>query len=39
MLATLLSAIPLGMGYAWAALDEQRLTWHDRMSRMYLRRY
>jgi uncharacterized RDD family membrane protein YckC len=39
ILATLLSALPLGMGYAWAALDEQRLTWHDRMSRMYLRRY
>ena len=39
MLATLLSACPLGMGYAWAALDEERLTWHDRMSRMYLRQY
>jgi hypothetical protein len=39
MLGTLLSACPLGMGYAWAALDEERLTWHDRMSRMYLRRY
>jgi RDD family len=39
MLATLLSALPFGMGYAWAALDEERLTWHDRMSRMYLRQY
>jgi hypothetical protein len=39
MLATLLSASPLGMGYAWAAIDEDRLTWHDRISRMYLRRY
>jgi hypothetical protein len=39
MLATLLSACPLGLGFAWAALDEQRLTWHDRMSRMYLRQY
>jgi hypothetical protein len=39
MLATLLSACPLGMGYAWAALDEERLTWHDRISGMYLRRY
>ncbi|HEV2620186.1 MAG TPA: RDD family protein [Acidobacteriaceae bacterium] len=39
MAATLLSACSLGLGYAWAALDDQRLTWHDRMSRMYLRRY
>jgi hypothetical protein len=39
MAATMFSSCWLGMGYAWAALDEQRLTWHDRMSRMYLRRY
>jgi hypothetical protein len=39
MWASLLSACALGMGYGWAALDEQRLTWHDRMSRMYLRQY
>jgi len=39
MAATMLSSCSLGMGYAWAALDEERLTWHDRLSRMYLRRY
>jgi hypothetical protein len=38
-LARLLSILPMGMGYAWAALDEDRLTWHDRISGMYLRRY
>jgi len=37
--ATLLSACPFALGFAWAALDEDRLTWHDRMSKMYLRRY
>ncbi len=39
MAAGMLSYCSLGMGFAWAAIDEQRLTWHDRMSRMYLRRY
>jgi hypothetical protein len=39
ILAVLLSACPLGLGFVWAALDEDRLTWHDRISRMYLRRY
>jgi hypothetical protein len=39
LVATLASACPLGLGYAWAALDEDRLTWHDRITRMYLRRY
>lgn len=37
--AMLLSACPLGMGFVWAALDEDRLTWHDRMTKMYLRSY
>ncbi len=39
LLAVLLSACPLGMGFAWAALDEDRLTWHDRISRTYQRMY
>jgi uncharacterized RDD family membrane protein YckC len=39
MLAVLLSACPVGLGFLWAALDEDRLTWHDRMSKMYLRSY
>jgi uncharacterized RDD family membrane protein YckC len=37
--AMLLSACPLGLGFVSAMLDEDRLTWHDRMTRMYLRRY
>jgi len=39
VLATLLAACPLGLGLAWAFLDEERLGWHDRMSRMYQRAY
>jgi len=38
-LAMLLSACPLGLGFAFALLDEDRLAWHDQISRMYLRRY
>lgn len=30
---TLLSLAALGVGFIWAAADEQGLTWHDRMSR------
>jgi uncharacterized RDD family membrane protein YckC len=37
--ATLLAACPLGLGLAWAWMDGERLGWHDRMSRMYLRAY
>ena len=37
--AMLLSACPFALGFLWAALDEDRLTWHDRISRMYLRSY
>ena len=39
LLAMLLAAVPLGMGFAWALLDEDRMGWHDRMSRMYQRAY
>jgi uncharacterized RDD family membrane protein YckC len=39
ILAVLLSACPLGLGFLWAALDEDRLTWHDLVSRMYQRSY
>jgi uncharacterized RDD family membrane protein YckC len=39
ILAVLLSACPLGLGFLWAALDEDRLAWHDRLSRMYQRSY
>jgi hypothetical protein len=37
--AMLLSACPLGLGFTSAVLDEDHLTWHDRMTRMYLRKY
>ena len=35
-LASLLSAISLGMGYAWVFLDEDVLCWHDRITHTYL---
>ncbi|MGN6829495.1 RDD family protein [Paucibacter sp. M5-1] len=39
-LGYLLSALPLGLGFAWAALDGERRCWHDRMAgtRVVLRR-
>jgi uncharacterized RDD family membrane protein YckC len=39
ILGLLLSACPLGLGFLWAALDEERLTWHDRLCRTYQRTY
>jgi uncharacterized RDD family membrane protein YckC len=39
VLATLLAACPLGIGLAWAWLDDDGLGWHDRISRMYQRAY
>jgi uncharacterized RDD family membrane protein YckC len=39
ILAVLLSAIPFGLGFIWAALDEERLSWHDRVSGTYQREY
>lgn len=35
--AMLLSVAPLGLGVAWALFDDDRLCWHDRLSRTYLR--
>ena len=37
--ATLLAASPVALGLAWAFLDEERLGWHDRISKMYQRAY
>jgi uncharacterized RDD family membrane protein YckC len=37
--ATLLAVFPVGLGLLWACLDDERLGWHDRMSRMYQRAY
>lgn len=39
LLAILLSAVPAGMGFLWACMDENGLGWHDRISRMYQRSY
>jgi RDD family len=39
VLATLLAASPLGIGLAWAWLDDDGLGWQDRISRMYQRAY
>jgi hypothetical protein len=36
VLAACLSAISLGMGYAWVFLDEDALCWHDRITHTYL---
>lgn len=37
--ACCLSALPLGLGLLWALLDDDRLGWHDRMTRTYQRSY
>jgi uncharacterized RDD family membrane protein YckC len=34
--AMVLSACSLGLGFAWSALDEHRLCWHDRITRTHL---
>ena len=39
VLAVLLSVCPLGLGLLWAAFDEDRLAWHDRLTRTYQRTY
>jgi uncharacterized RDD family membrane protein YckC len=36
--ALLLSVVPAGLGVAWALFDEDRLSWHDRLSQTYLRK-
>jgi uncharacterized RDD family membrane protein YckC len=35
--ASALSAISMGLGYAWAFVDEDQLGWHDRITRTLLR--
>jgi uncharacterized RDD family membrane protein YckC len=39
ILAILIAACPLGIGILWMFLDDDRLGWHDRISRMYQRAY
>jgi uncharacterized RDD family membrane protein YckC len=39
LFAMVLSACPVGIGFLWACLDDDRLGWHDRISRIYQRSY
>ena len=36
--ALLLSLAPVGLGVMWSVFDDEHLSWHDRLSRTYLRR-
>jgi uncharacterized RDD family membrane protein YckC len=36
--ALVVSLLPVGLGMAWSIFDEDRLSWHDRLSQTYLRR-
>jgi len=36
VLASMLSGVSLGLGYAWCFLDEDELCWHDRITRTYM---
>jgi uncharacterized RDD family membrane protein YckC len=38
LLAMVLSLLPLGLGVVWALFDDGHLTWHDRLSKTYLRK-
>jgi uncharacterized RDD family membrane protein YckC len=37
--ALLVSVVPVGLGVMWAIFDEDHLSWHDRLSQTYLRKY
>ncbi len=39
LVAMLLSVVPMGLGIMWAIFDEDRLSWHDRLSQTYLRKH
>ena len=39
ILALILAAMPLGLGFLYAIFDEDHLGWHDRMTRIYQRSY
>jgi len=36
VLASVLSAASLGLGYAWCFFDEDQLSWHDRITRTHM---
>jgi uncharacterized RDD family membrane protein YckC len=37
--ALMLSALPAGLGFLWVFFDDDRMTWHDRITRTYQRSY
>ena len=37
-IGTILSTAALGLGFAWSMADEDRLTWHDRLSKTFVTR-
>jgi uncharacterized RDD family membrane protein YckC len=39
LVGLLLSVVPVGLGVMWAVFDEDHLSWHDRLSQTYLRKY
>ncbi len=38
LVALVLSVLPVGLGVMWAIFDDDHLSWHDRLSRTYLRK-
>lgn len=37
MKAMLISVLPVGLGMLWSLFDEDQMSWHDRLSKTYLR--
>jgi uncharacterized RDD family membrane protein YckC len=35
--AMLISVLPMGLGMLWSVFDDDQMSWHDRLSRTYLR--
>jgi uncharacterized RDD family membrane protein YckC len=35
--AMLISVLPVGLGMLWSLFDEDQMSWHDRLSKTYLR--
>jgi hypothetical protein len=35
--AMLISVLPVGLGMVWSIFDEDQMSWHDRLSKTYLR--
>ena len=37
--ATVLSVVPAGLGLVWSLLDKEHVSWHDRLTHTYQRKY